>query len=142
MRQYALDTCLTFFFFLMIRRPPRSTRTDTLFPYTTLFRSRHAAGDRPRFLAGAPEAVEAVGALDRATGVLGDPEAIGFGTVERKDDGGAERDIFGVGGDARATGDGDAQGAERAGSGQFAEEDPDRILVHHRGTRKRGVEGK
>src|SRR3546814_6640728 len=31
-----------FFFFLMIRRPPRSTRTDTLFPYTTLFRSDHA----------------------------------------------------------------------------------------------------
>src|SRR3546814_1019847 len=28
------------FFFVMIRRPPRSTRTDTLFPYTTLFRSR------------------------------------------------------------------------------------------------------
>src|SRR3546814_2756893 len=27
------------FFFLMTRRPPRSTRTDTLFPYTTLFRS-------------------------------------------------------------------------------------------------------
>src|SRR3546814_13253509 len=27
------------FFFLMMRRPPRSTRTDTLFPYTTLFRS-------------------------------------------------------------------------------------------------------
>src|SRR3546814_2147092 len=37
---------LSFFFFLMIRRPPRSTRTDTLFPYTTLFRSRrqHARG--------------------------------------------------------------------------------------------------
>src|SRR3546814_7549859 len=31
--------CLLVFFFLMIRRPPRSTRTDTLFPYTTLFRS-------------------------------------------------------------------------------------------------------
>src|SRR3546814_2859390 len=34
--------CLTrffLFFSLMIRRPPRSTRTDTLFPYTTLFRS-------------------------------------------------------------------------------------------------------
>src|SRR3546814_1760097 len=30
-----------FVFFLMIRRPPRSTRTDTLFPYTTLFRSHH-----------------------------------------------------------------------------------------------------
>src|SRR3546814_10601765 len=28
-----------FFFFLWIRQPPRSTRTDTLFPYTTLFRS-------------------------------------------------------------------------------------------------------
>src|SRR3546814_771452 len=28
------------FFFLMIRRPPRSTRTDTRFPYTTLFRSQ------------------------------------------------------------------------------------------------------
>src|SRR3546814_4953799 len=31
----------------MIRRPPRSTRTDTLFPYTTLFRSR-ACGEEPR----------------------------------------------------------------------------------------------
>src|SRR3546814_11509430 len=30
---------MIFSFFLMIRRPPRSTRTDTLFPYTTLFRS-------------------------------------------------------------------------------------------------------
>src|SRR3546814_19591073 len=30
---------MLFFFFLMIRGPPRSTRTDTLFPYTTLFRS-------------------------------------------------------------------------------------------------------
>src|SRR3546814_1020231 len=35
------------FFFLMIRRPPRYTRTDTLFPYTTLFRS--AAVARPRW---------------------------------------------------------------------------------------------
>src|SRR3546814_8916389 len=32
--------CCFLFFFLMIRRPPRSTRTDTLFPYTTLFRSK------------------------------------------------------------------------------------------------------
>src|SRR3546814_19793475 len=44
MRQY-ISSCLIesiiymFIFFLMIRRPPRSTRTDTLFPYTTLFRS-------------------------------------------------------------------------------------------------------
>src|SRR3546814_8174948 len=35
-----MDVVLFLFFFLMIRRPPRSTRTDTLFPYTTLFRSR------------------------------------------------------------------------------------------------------
>src|SRR3546814_15338810 len=34
-----LDHAPYLFFFLMIRRPPRSTRTDTLFPYTTLFRS-------------------------------------------------------------------------------------------------------
>src|SRR3546814_11829312 len=31
--------CICIIFFLMIRRPPRSTRTDTLFPYTTLCRS-------------------------------------------------------------------------------------------------------
>src|SRR3546814_10930902 len=31
--------CDSSIFFLVIRRPPRSTRTDTLFPYTTLFRS-------------------------------------------------------------------------------------------------------
>src|SRR3546814_2521821 len=35
-------------FFLMIRRPPRSTRTDTLFPYTTLFRSDHVKDDVKR----------------------------------------------------------------------------------------------
>src|SRR3546814_4959223 len=39
-------------FFLMIRRPPRSTRTDTLFPYTTLFRSACAVPDPGR--TGAP----------------------------------------------------------------------------------------
>src|SRR3546814_4683862 len=33
-----------YFFFLMIRPPPRSTRTDTLFPYTTLFRSAQLGG--------------------------------------------------------------------------------------------------
>src|SRR3546814_17923855 len=39
------------FLFLMIRRPPRSTRTDTLFPYTTLFRSGRGTGrERARAL--------------------------------------------------------------------------------------------
>src|SRR3546814_1515405 len=39
-----VSCCCDFLFFLMIRRPPRSTRTDTRFPYTTLFRS----SQRPR----------------------------------------------------------------------------------------------
>src|SRR3546814_16739436 len=34
-----LSSSFVLIFLLMIRRPPRSTRTDTLFPYTTLFRS-------------------------------------------------------------------------------------------------------
>src|SRR2546422_9138995 len=38
------DCCHVFFFFLMIRRPPRST----LFPYTTLFRSLQTATDSDR----------------------------------------------------------------------------------------------
>src|SRR3546814_17615231 len=37
------DYVVLLFFFLIIRRPPRSTRTDTLFPYTTLFRSKGTA---------------------------------------------------------------------------------------------------
>src|SRR3546814_6542567 len=41
----------------MIRRPPRSTRTDTLFPYTTLFRS-HRPGERPARPARARPAAE------------------------------------------------------------------------------------
>src|SRR3546814_11219044 len=60
-------TLLHFFiviFFLMIRRPPRSTRTDTLFPYTTLFRSLSPGpGDRHHF-----------GPPDRW---LGDPAVVG-----------------------------------------------------------------
>src|SRR3546814_9186477 len=38
-RLHMLLFCVPSFFFLMIPRPPRSTRTDTLLPYTTLFRS-------------------------------------------------------------------------------------------------------
>src|SRR3546814_8247302 len=46
---YFVLPCHLVIFFLMIRRPPRSTRTDTLFPYTTLFRShrRRRRGDDP-----------------------------------------------------------------------------------------------
>src|SRR3546814_14887598 len=40
------------FFFLSKRRPPRSTRTDTLVPYTTLFRSRWRRGERRSAMTG------------------------------------------------------------------------------------------
>src|SRR3546814_4124973 len=49
----------------MIRRPPRSTRTDTLFPYTTLFRS-HRAALHPR-----PEAAALASGPRRARGFAG-----------------------------------------------------------------------
>src|SRR3546814_6326806 len=55
------------FFFLRIRRPPRSTRTDTLFPYTTLFRS---AGEHDG---------------DRAGGLLFGHEAGGDGRADREE---------------------------------------------------------
>src|SRR3546814_8732751 len=38
------------FIFCMVRRPPRSTRTDTLFPYTTLFRSQGRVAVHPLLL--------------------------------------------------------------------------------------------
>src|SRR3546814_4630895 len=44
------------FCFLMLRRPPRSTRTDTLFPYTTLFRSAGARALRHRDPGGVADA--------------------------------------------------------------------------------------
>src|SRR3546814_8641444 len=55
----------------MIRRPPRSTRTDTLFPYTTLFRSRH----RLRIIAihmenGSLHALRNVAGIGRGSGEL------------------------------------------------------------------------
>src|SRR3546814_2101382 len=46
----------------MIRRPPRSTRTDTLFPYTTLFRSFGLNGGRDRPVGGR-EVARALGAV-------------------------------------------------------------------------------
>src|SRR3546814_3931821 len=58
----------------MIRRPPRSTRTDTLFPYTTLFRAAgaHALGDRVAlFLV---DTVDVTGEAE--VGVVGDRDRI------------------------------------------------------------------
>src|SRR3546814_5981299 len=68
-----------FIFFIMIRRPPRSTRTDTLFPYTTLFRSedrrvlRHGALHLGTDLRGRRAAVgiaEMVEAAEREVGAV------------------------------------------------------------------------
>src|SRR3546814_19795279 len=74
-----ISSCICLYFvFLMIRRPPRSTRTDTLFPYTTLFRSydRLAGGARHRsqHLSGlctaSPEGASGGESRDRPTGAL------------------------------------------------------------------------
>src|SRR3546814_19933680 len=72
-----LHNTLIFFFFLMIRRPPRSTRTDTLFPYTTLFRSHAGHGDIEE-VAGAAGGIANLGlrqarmeGLDMGLGLIG-----------------------------------------------------------------------
>src|SRR3546814_19300358 len=47
-----------FFFFLMIRQPPRSTRTDTRFPYTTRFRSALAADEVSLYTTREPKLIQ------------------------------------------------------------------------------------
>src|SRR3546814_12638068 len=60
----------------MIRRPPRSTRTDTLFPYTTLFRSSVAPARRPA--EHEPDEVERIGAAGpKGRGLRATPEEPG-----------------------------------------------------------------
>src|SRR3546814_12567945 len=92
------DICvltLSLFFFLMIRRPPRSTRTDTLFPYTTLFRS-HLPPCAPNLIP-FPDVRAVFGegsGEDMAAVALGDEIEIvvGFGVEHRGD-----RRLAGVG---------------------------------------------
>src|SRR3546814_11776236 len=50
----------------MIRRPPRSTRTDTLFPYTTLFRSRAALARHPELELASASVGQALADVDAA----------------------------------------------------------------------------
>src|SRR3546814_11668966 len=59
----------------MIRRPPRSTRTDTLFPYTTLFRSLSGTGLEAQHRAATGEALDATEIEARAA--AGDAAAEG-----------------------------------------------------------------
>src|SRR3546814_9794236 len=60
----------------MIRRPPRSTRTDTLFPYTTLFRSIFVFRRIPKVLQMAMKPSLSSRVQSKATGVLPDHEQI------------------------------------------------------------------
>src|SRR3546814_13495668 len=62
----------------MLLRPPRSTRTDTLFPYTTLVRSCHRVG------AGAGEDGVVAGVRRAAACGMGDVPGLGLGTGTRR----------------------------------------------------------
>src|SRR3546814_2011230 len=80
----------------MIRRPPRSTRTDTLFPYTTLFRSIGRNYDAGAVAVGRKIHVTELVAVRRAGAVVVDPDAVEHaryaqrGAVERALDAAAE----------------------------------------------------
>src|SRR3546814_3342888 len=78
----------------MIRRPPRSTRTDTLFPYTTLFRSVHDPGGAAR--------VRVAYRAGMAEGANGVPEAIRQGIVRMTQHLHDARDGTGAGPPARS----------------------------------------
>src|SRR3546814_9407008 len=86
-----MSSCsFVFFFFLMIRRPPRSTRTDTLFPYTTLFRSPVLEQRAHRVhlrVAGAAVAARPMDFLEhRGRGAKAEARsAIGFGDQHRQE---------------------------------------------------------
>src|SRR3546814_3023312 len=77
----------------MIRRPPRSTRTDTLFPYTTLFRSNLSQGDRRKVKVGI--------LLGFQPGKHG---AVGTSTTKHRDDVGVEKEHIQCFGNAALTG--------------------------------------
>src|SRR3546814_13093137 len=70
-------------FFLMRRRPPRSTRTDTLFPYTTLFRSRTRQAEASE--QAARQAAEHA-AADAANHVLGTEDLLNIARMLQRDD--------------------------------------------------------
>src|SRR3546814_2986922 len=73
--------------FLIIRPPPRSTRTDTLFPYPTLFRSKAARDEvtLPRQLGGGWVRLEALdGAIDQRLRVVAPPLLLGEGFGQRR----------------------------------------------------------
>src|SRR3546814_14006486 len=111
---------MSLFFFLIIRRPPISTRTDTLFPYTTLFRSLGAMGwrgrrSRPSALLRGEEGP--LGLRSRLRG----REGVGAGEGEAEAGAaGGDGDVFEVGavGAAQLAGDVQAQAGAVLGGGE------------------------
>src|SRR3546814_15454677 len=115
----------------MIRRPPRSTRTDTLFPYTTLFRSHAAQLRHLEPSTGIHRQAEAIGAEHRAgmdAHALAEPDP---------GDQGDPRDQVAAGADhavvadhaTRTDGRAGADKAARADAGESADK---RIVADHR----------
>src|SRR3546814_1861731 len=84
----------------MIRRPPRSTRTDTLFPYTTLFRSFDAIGQH--VVTAAPQTFDAMHHDGIAAGTF-DLRAHGDQAVRQIDDLGLLRGVLDHRGDRKST---------------------------------------
>src|SRR3546814_16331265 len=95
--------CDSVCFFFMIRRPPRSTRTDTLFPYTTLFRSRqlpdrrHVQAFAERALVRGAVAEEAEADLVGPAGLDAQPGASGERQPAADDRGFADQPLARVG---------------------------------------------
>src|SRR3546814_13414435 len=71
-------------FFLKIRRPPRSTRTDTLFPYTTLCRSGRAAAGGPPLLAPPEDPADAARRQPHRPGIRGQADCRQRETADRR----------------------------------------------------------
>src|SRR3546814_15995539 len=90
------------FFFLIVRRPPRSTRTDTLFPYTPLFRSIGGSGTDTASYAGSANGVTVD--LTTGTGLGGDAQGDTLSGIENLTGSNYDDTLTGDGGNNSLTG--------------------------------------
>src|SRR3546814_17659561 len=90
------------FFFLIVRRPPRSTRTDTLFPYTPLFRSIGGSGTDTASYAGSANGVTVD--LTTGTGLGGDAQGDTLSGIENLTGSNYDDTLTGDGGTNSLTG--------------------------------------